>query len=507
MVDVTIGELLQEEVDDPSKIIFENLSGFTKRDTALDVAKLGNAETLFTVESQADLEAALGTTLDIPDNEARTIVYQKSFTQTKPFLLGVGSTIELYVATNKVNITITGSSLAEMKTPGTSGATLSIPSILRLTGDGTNKVFDLKLTGGANFDILIATNFQDFGTIESPAVNLSFIAIIGFTTGIVVKNANEVGGRAITVFQTGGTGITALSIIGTTPTVTNIEQLNGTLFAGDSLLFLDPNTTGRSKITNSTTNLGDFYQQGTDIAIDSVADNGSGKARFTTAASHGLIVGRPVVLSGFAVETSYNVTGIVTAVDTPTTGTTFDIEEITFTATDTGNMNTASLDSTSPDSLSFDNDPAPDSMSSAQVGFTNTATPIVVSIVTQDVPVLIGGTQFIAANLERATATTGGQITNLTRKTQNYPITFSALIEKDAGGTTDIGLLLIKNGSLVLTDTFEIPHSVNAGIIQISATRDFELEDGDTLDLAVVNFDGTNDINVFQANIVYSTKS
>ena len=173
MVDVTIGELLQEAVADQSKIIFETLSGFTKRDTALDVAKLGNAETLFTVESQADLEAALGTTLDIPDNEARTIVYQKSFTQTKPFLLGVGSTIELYVATNKVNITITGSSLAEMKTPGTSGATLSIPSILRLTGDGTNKVFDLKLTGGANFDILIATNFQDFGTINIPTIYLS----------------------------------------------------------------------------------------------------------------------------------------------------------------------------------------------------------------------------------------------------------------------------------------------------------------------------------------------
>jgi len=165
------------------------------------------------------------------------------------------------------------------------------------------------------------------------------------------------------------------------------------------------------------------------------------------------------------------------------------------------------LDQTDPRVITFSNGARSDAMSSAQVGFTNVTTPIVVAIVTQDVPVIIGGTQFVADNLERASATTAGQITNLTKKTQNYPITFSGLIEKVGGGSTDIGLLLIKNGVLNLLATFEIPHSVNAGVIQISATRDFELADGDTLDIAVVNFDGTADISVSQANIAYSTKS
>jgi len=170
-------------------------------------------------------------------------------------------------------------------------------------------------------------------------------------------------------------------------------------------------------------------------------------------------------------------------------------------------LNAAGLDQTDVRVIGENNVGTNDSMVSAQVGFTNVATPITVSIVTQDVPVLIGGTQFVSDNLERATATTGGEITNLNVKTQRYSITFSALIEKVGGGSTDIGLLLIKNGSLVLTDTFEIPHSVNPGIIQISATRTFELAEIDTLDMAVVNFDGTADISVSQANTSYSEKA
>lgn len=503
MVDVRISDLL----DGTNIITSDAVAPFDQDGITFNTSILVNAPNVLYVENESQLEDKLGVNLEIPDTEARTIVYLKSFTQTKPFLLGAGSTLELKTASNRVTITFTGSHIVKLTTPGISGAVFSIVGIFRAIGNGTNKVIDLVLSEGANIGTLILSNFQDFGTIEALAVNLSFIALIGFTTGIIIKNAIEVGVGPITVLQTGATGITILSIIGTTPSITTIEELNGILFAGDSLLFLDPNSTGRSKITNSTINLGDFYQQGTDIAIDSVADNGSGEARFTTAASHGLVVGRPVVLSGFGVATTYNGTFIVTAVDVPTTGTTFDVEEIVFDVTDTGNMNTASVDSTSTLSLSFDNAPANDSMTTAQVGFTNIATPIVVTITTQDVPVLIGGTQFTSENLERATVTTAGQITNLTKKTKKFPVTFSALIEKAGGGVTDIGLLIIINGALVLTNTFNIPHSVNAGVIQISATRDFELAENDTIELAVVNFDGTSNINVSQANIVYSIEA
>ena len=81
-------------------------------------------------------------------------------------------------------------------------------------------------------------------------------------------------------------------------------------------------------------------------------------------------------------------------------------------------------------------------------------------------------------------------------------------IEKFGGGQdVDFGVVLIKNGNLVLTDTFEPPHSVNTGVVQITATRDFELASSDTLDIAVVNFEDTDNIIVSQANIVYSIET
>lgn len=175
--------------------------------------------------------------------------------------------------------------------------------------------------------------------------------------------------------------------------------------------------------------------------------------------------------------------------------------------TDYFDTSSGGLDQTDPRVIAKGNGTRADSMSKIQVGFTNIATPIVVVIDTQDVPIIIGGTQYLVDNAERATGDIAGQVTNLTKKTKNYPITFSGLIEKVGGGTTDIGILLIKNGSLTLLDTFEIPHSVNTGVIQISATRDFELAENDTLDIAVVNFDGISSISVSQANLSYSVES
>lgn len=489
--------------DGTSTITSDAQVGFEQGGSAFRASFLVNPENVLAVENQAQLESILGTDLEIPDDEARSIIYLKSFTQTKPFLLGVNSSLQLSQATTNIAITYTGAgAYIQMTTPGTSATRLFTRGLFTIVGDGTNSVIDAKFAGDVTMETTIAPNFQGFGTIDCPFINITSIILVGLTTGIIIKDCSVFEGRLINIIQTGSTGITGVTIIGTTPTVINLQQLNGTLFAGDALLFLDPNTTGRSTVTNSNRNVGNFYQQGTDIAINSVADNGSGDTQFTAAAAHGLIVGRPVVLSGFATETTYNVTAIVTAIS----GLTFDCA-ITFTGDDTGNLNAASLDSTDTPVTSLSNIGADDSMASAQVGFTNVATPIVVPIVTQDVPVIIGGTQFISDNLERATATTGGQITLLNPKTKKYQITFSGLIEKVGGGATEIGILIIKNGVLDLDATFEIPHSVNAGIIQISATRTFELIENDTIELAVVNFDGTADISVSQANISYSENS
>lgn len=477
--------------------------GFEQGGSAFRANFLVNPENVIAAENQAQLEAKLGVNLEIPDDESRKIIYLKSFTQTKPFLFGVNSSLEIIQATANITTTYTGTgAYIQMTTPGTSATRLFVRGLLTIVGNVTNSIIDAKFAGDVTIETIIASNFQGYGTIDCPFINLTSLIAIGLTTGIVIKDCNVFEGRLLNIIGTGATGITGLTVIGTTPTVATIQQLNGTLFAGDTLLFLDPNTTGRSLVVNSNLNLGDFFSQGTDIAINSVADNGSGDTEFTAAAAHGLVVGSPVVLSGFVTQTTYNQTAIVTAIS----GLTFDCA-ITFIATDTGNMNKSSLNSESIPVTSLRNNGTADSMASAQVGFTNVATPIVVTIVTQDVPVIIGGTQFISDNLERATATTGGEITNTNPRTKKYPITFSGLIEKVGGGSTDIGLLLVVNGVLDLNATFEIPHSLNPGIIQISATRTFELADGDTIDIAVVNFDGVANVSVSQANIEYSKEA
>lgn len=70
--------------------------------------------------------------------------------------------------------------------------------------------------------------------------------------------------------------------------------------------------------------------KGGTASISAVADDGSGKAEFTSTA-HDLENGRTVVLSGFS-EGTYNVTGVVSGV----TANTFIVTTITFVATGTG---------------------------------------------------------------------------------------------------------------------------------------------------------------------------
>lgn len=506
MVNVTIDELLDgTNIRKSTSNVMFNEGGISYKGTSRP-----SGSRQINVTSQESLENQLGVDLEIPDNMAVTVVYDESFTQTKPFKIGEKSALEVYASTTQTNILYSGNDPMFQNTNPLNLITSFLIHDIIINASLGQTVFNLAGSSSCNMNRVTFSGFGFFGTIEfnfvifdscSAVFLLSGMNIINPSTVIINQfllltnfiGIDNVGYKIISKTRPANVFINALRILDFVPS--NI-----------SLVFFDPNSFVGStySISNSDVLNGDIYLQGQDITISGVIDNGSGKTRFTTTTSHELRVNMPVVLDQFTTETTYNGTFIVTAVDTPLTGTTFDVEEITFTSTDTGNMNMSSLDETSPLVTARDNINSNDSMSNAQVGFTNIASPIVVSILSQDTPVIIGGTQFVADNLERATATTGGQITNLTKKTKKYPITFSALIEKVGGGSTDIGLLLIKNGIISLVNTFEIPHSVNTGVIQISATRDFELAENDTLDIAVVNFDGTSDISVSQANISYS---
>ena len=84
-------------------------------------------------------------------------------------------------------------------------------------------------------------------------------------------------------------------------------------------------------IGDSTTSTNLFTYNGTQTgSVTAVADNGSGKAEFTSA-SHGITDGQTVTLSGFS-ESTYNVSGIASGVTTNT----FDISTITYVSDVTG---------------------------------------------------------------------------------------------------------------------------------------------------------------------------
>lgn len=508
MVDITIPELL----DGTNTRKATSLVMFDEGGTSFNGTSRPNSSRQINVTNQASLENQLGTNLEIPDGTALTIVVDESFTLTKPFKIGLTSFIEIYASAIRTILTYTGSGALFQNLGPANDIRSCLPHNIILAGDGTNSVFDIKGDALSALDAnnVNFINFDSMGTADMAFVIFTSCATQTLNKGLIALNPQAVTIGKLLVNQTGPTGITFLTIKTNIPTNVDIDTLRAlSFFSGDSLLFFDPNAPIDTIYTLRKCEVaaGDLYQRGTDIVINSVADNGSGKARFTAAASHGLSVGTPVVLTDFTAQPTYEGTFIVTAVDTPLTGTTFDVEEITFVGTSTGAMNRTGLDQTNPPVIASNNKDSNDSMSSAQVGFTNIAAPIVVVISTQDVPVIIGGSQFASDNIERASTTGDGQITNLTKKTQKYPITFSGLVEKVGGGSTDIGLLLLKNGNPVLTDTFQLPHSVNAGIIQVSATRDFELAETDTLDIAVVNFAGTANISVSQANVSYSVKA
>jgi len=124
----------------------------------------------------------------------------------------------------------------------------------------------------------------------------------------------------------------------------------------------------------------------TTLDILSVADNTSGKTRFTTISSHKLHVGKVVVIDGFLTQTTYNGTAIVTAVDTPETGTTFDAD-IPFVATDTGTVDANSQDQTFPQVKAANNTNQPSSMVQGEWLVDNTPNISVISSPSTPVPI------------------------------------------------------------------------------------------------------------------------
>lgn len=501
---VTFGQLLAQRFQSDSIIPFENTGGETKRDVFANVSV---GSTVKLISSMADFPPEVNGFITLEQTISYTII--EPFTITSPILFPAGwigfirssflNELDIFYSAgggtplfNTLNIDGVISSIADAG----SGFITVTTSVAHGILDGQYVNIE---TTSHNVQRLAVSNV----TVTTFDVEVTFVANEAglFNTGyefIEIKDAGIINGADADLFNVTGANLTSSALstngvllagylsLGTIRNCANVAFVNsGLAFITGGITLEDIDTT--RMVPSQIVSLG-----ANPLAI-AVTITGSLTRR--------VIVDNFTIFLDESTQRPFKIDTNIINADV------ISIQNSPDNEVATEYFDASGLDQTDPQVLTKNNGDRADSMVSAQVGFTNIATPIVVPIVTQDVPVLIGGTDFIANNLERATADTAGQITNLSKRTKKYSITFSGLIEKAGGGTTDIGILIVKNGSLVLTNTFQIPHSVNSGIIQISATRTFKLADGDTIELAVVNFDGTADVNVSQANIAYSVDS
>jgi len=504
MVNLTIDQLLDGENIRTrlSKGIFQEINVTYKG------SMRSNPPQQITMLKQEQLEKELNVNLEILDGDTPNISLDDSLTLTKTIKIGLSSVLHILASTSANVLTheATGA-LFQNTNLANLIAELEINN-LHIIGDTANSIFNI--IGNAMSSVTCnGAIFQDvdfIGVIDTGAFDFASCSMRNIDKGLIFKNQGMGRIDRFSLSQPSNVGLTAVSFIaGVNPINVTIDILRAvSLGIDNSLLFLDPNSPVGSKytITNSDSDLGDFYQQGVDVIVDSVADNGNGKARFTTNTSHNLIIGRPTVLRGFA-EGTYNRTVIVTAVDVDLTGVTFDVEDITFIATDNGIVNNASLDQTDIRVLSTGNKGSPDSMFTGESGLEIFGSEFTSSELVQNEFEIITSAAFVFNNLERFEegVVNTGQLICKDPDIKKYNISYSGTIEK-SGPAGDLGVIILKNGVNV---AFNAPHTVNTGKIQITGTDIIELTDTDTLDIAVINYNSTaTEIITSQLSLVVS---
>lgn len=361
--------------DGQTTILSTSLVAFEQGGSKFKASMRPNPPRQINVTSQAQLEEEFGADIQIPDNESFLISIDESFTLTKPIKLGLDSALRVAGSVSSITLTYTGSGAMFQNTVSTDLIDSFDIRLIRIAGNFTNNAFDLvgKLNSVCIFDTVQIVQFDDIGLIEMDFFSINGLGLFTNNQGFTIKDAEALSINVVIINQTGlgDTGMTAFSFIQGTPSLLILDDIRaGPGFStAESIVFFDPNAPAGTSfvITNATKIAGNLFQPGTDINIGSVADNGSGDTRFTMAqnTAHELVVGKVVRILNFGVQTQYNGTFVVTAVDTPLTGITFDVDEV-FVADDTGTMSAKSLDSKDVLVSAFNNPGEPNSMSQAE---------------------------------------------------------------------------------------------------------------------------------------------
>jgi len=489
MVDKTISEL----PDGSATQLTTAVCAIEQDGTTFKTSVRPNPVDQIHVTSETQLTSALGGSLIIPAGVTTTVFFDDSFSIASPILIGAAATVEFISDQASTNIVWTGTG-ALFQLESTAAAIFRITN-LNLIGDGTNDLFDLSVISTFSLNELVLSNFLSLGTIDGTTL-LSRLTMANCTRGLVIKNyagsnVDSVVGANITT----SANITWLSFIGGTGDVgaQNLNIVNAT-GATNNMLFFDPNGTGSFQVNTTGITNANLFQAGTDIAITLVADNGSGDARFT-AVAHGIEVGKAVILSGFAVSTTYNGTFVVTAQTTNT----FDVD-VTFTATDIGSVTEQSLTETSLNVIAQNNEGVKDSLSAAE---TDSTTAILVDIISQGAFVAIQKVTPISGDFDEDPATerfsvdiSTGIITYDGVAPLTAIISFQCRAVKVSGGDPDVTVSLFQNGVKSDKTDITVTAPVDPGGLAIYTGGLFSIVNGDIFGLRIANISGTSDITV-----------
>lgn len=457
------------------------------------------------VTSQTQLEAKFGTSIIIPDGENWTIMCDDSFTLTKPFKIGSGTSLEVTGATINTTITYTGTgALFQNENLANPIAFLTIKEI-KFIGDGTNSFFDIvgnNLLFTLDIDI---TNFDSLGIVDSMFNGILRTNVFTLKKGIIFKNPQALVCDVFSIQNTPPSSppLTFITVI--TSGTPQVEITNCFIFdTAASVVFFDPNAAAGSAyiIANNKGAFANLFQQGAEQPVTTVIDNLSGFCTFIIpVGDHGYNAGQAIVLSGFT-EPTYNVTAIV---QNDLDGLFFDTDIPFVGNASSGTVKGESLDSTDPVVTAASNSNTPNSMITGNAALELSAF-IIATINTEDEPEPIISALWTSNNLERisediVTIDQGRLVIN-DLATRRYTVTYSATLDRSGGGgALNIGIVLLKNGSLVGVNP---PRSFLTGAHSLTRTDIIELTTDDVLQVAVISRMGSSDIEVYQADLTLS---
>lgn len=510
MVNVKIGDLLQEDVQNDSKVIFENDSELTKRDSGKDLANLSNGSSIVLIASEDDLPPLI--------DGFRTLEFDKNYIFTEAgfyadkILLPAGwtgtcrksffnSTSLIYVGVDAMFNTLRldgiidsiADSTTEMGVKSTvttslahgllDGQFVNITDTL-LVDDYSQQSLQVSNVTATTFDILIVFTATDTGLFNTGLDSAQFIDFGVVGNGInefmIVEGIGDPNTSLIFTRFSAVNFILCVEILNA-PTILFRDSVLGFIILG--LVLLD---CGASVETTSFVALdpGNPFVDGFDIAGASTKLIGVFKSLFTmTASTH-----HPVVISNSII----------------------DADEILFQNSPDNNVaddyfDPVGIDETNPQVITINNGIRKNSQTigSAFVNDNSVETDIAASNAFQDINF---GTLIASASMERFVLSNAatGEFTYIGLKPLNSALTMSITIRKTVGSTEIYNIKFVIDKGVGFVDfpdnvilPFEVKTTNDSGPYECQA----QLENGDIIKPQIEGVGTSDNIVVNSASI------